>query len=82
MQLVQTQQGEKHEPPSAISLATENGKQTPIVKLGMEHSIMFCDTITDTTTHIPYTQEERERDVANVQDVKVTTAVHALIAGT
>ena len=82
MQLGHTQHGEKHEPPYAISLATENGKQSPIVKLGTDHSIMFCNTITDTTTYIPYTQEERERDVANVQDVKVTTTVHALIAGT
>ena len=71
MQLIQTQQREKHEPPYAISLATENEKQSPIVKLGMEHSITFCDTIADTATLIvPYTQEERERDVANVRDVK------------
>ena len=53
MQLIQTQQREKHEPPYAISLATENEKQTPIVKLGMEHtcSITFCDTVTDTAIH-------------------------------
>ena len=51
MQFVQKQQGEKHEPPYSISLATENEKQTPIVILGKEHSITFCDIITDTAIH-------------------------------
>ena len=48
----------------------------------MNHNILFCGVISGATTHTLYTQDKREGDMDNVKGAKLTTAVHALIAGT